>query len=96
MQHIKNLLKKRLNQAGLSKNIRTSLIIEEFEKIILQIIGNNASERVRPLYIKNGILTVACLSSAVMAEINFKKQLIINKINKKFNTLALKNIRFIL
>ncbi|MBN1326067.1 DUF721 domain-containing protein [Candidatus Falkowbacteria bacterium] len=96
MQHIKKLLQKRIKQTGLSKNIRTSLLIQEFEKIIPEIIGDSASNKIKPLFIKNGTLTVACLSSAVMAEINLKKQLIINKINKKFDTLALKNIRFIL
>lgn len=96
MQHIKALLNKRLRQTGLSKNIKTSLVIQEFENLIPEIIGSSASVKVKPLYIKNSILTVACLSSAVMAEINLKKQLIINKINKKFGSIVLKNIRFVL
>lgn len=96
MQHIKAILNKRVKQTGLIKNIKTSLVIEEFEKLLPEILGNAVLEKIKPLFIKNGILTVACLSSAVMAEINLNKQQIINELNKKFKSLVLKNIRFVI
>jgi len=96
MQHIKNLLSKRIQQSGFSQQVKTSLIIGEFSKVIKEILGAKISERIKPLYIKNGILTAACLSSVMAQEINFKKAEIIEKINKKFGSNTLKDIRFVL
>ncbi len=96
MQHIKVLLNKRLRQTGLSKNINTSLVIEEFEVLIEQALGEKVYARIKPLYIKNKILTVACLSSVMAQELNIRKRQLIAQINKKFGSLVLKDIRFIL
>ena len=96
MQHIKVLLNKRLRQTGLSKNINTSLVIQEFEVLIEKALGEKVYARIKPLYIKNKILTVACLSSVMAQELNIRKRQLIAQINKKFGSLILKDIRFIL
>jgi predicted nucleic acid-binding Zn ribbon protein len=96
MQHIKELLSKRLKQTGLSKNIRTSLVIEEFDSLLRKDFSASVATKIKPLYVKNKILTVACLSSVIASELNLHKQQLISQINKKFKSIALRDIRFIL
>ncbi len=96
MQHIGNLLSKRIKQSGFSQQVKTSLIIEEFSKVIKRIFGANISKKIKPLYVKNRILTVACLSSVMVQEINFKRAEIIKKINEKMGEEALLDIKFTL
>lgn len=96
MQHIKVLLNKRLRQTGLSKNINTSLVIKEFEVLTERALGEKIYAKIKPLYIKNKILTVACLSSVMASELNIRKKQLIAQINKKLGSLALRDIRFIL
>ncbi|MBD3359916.1 MAG: DUF721 domain-containing protein [Candidatus Buchananbacteria bacterium] len=94
MQHIKNLLNRRLKESGFDKNVKTALVIKEFEKLIQDDLGGNISQKVKPLYIKNKILIVACLSSVIVQEFVFYKQNIIEKINHKFEEELLKDIKF--
>jgi len=96
MEHIKNLLSKRIKQSGFSQQVKTSLIIESFEKVIKEIFGSKIVKRIKPLYIKDGILNVACLSSVVVQEINFKKNEIINKIRLKLGEETIKDIKFVI
>jgi len=96
MEHISKFLSKRITQSGFSQQVKTSLIIEEFNKLIIKIFGANLSKKIRPLYMRDNILTVACLSSVMAQEINFKKAEIIEKINKKFSSIAVKDIKFVL
>ena len=96
MEHISKFLAQRIKQSGFSQQVKTSLIIEEFNKLIIKIFGANLSKKIRPLYMKDNILTVACLSSVMAQEINFKKAEIIEKINKKFSSIAVKDIKFVL
>jgi predicted nucleic acid-binding Zn ribbon protein len=96
MQHIGNLLSKRIKQSGFSQQVKTSLIINEFNKVIKEVFGAEISKKIKPLYIKNGVLTAACLSSVMAQEINFKKAEIIETINKKFKENVLQEIKFTL
>jgi predicted nucleic acid-binding Zn ribbon protein len=96
MQHIKALLSKRLKQTGLSQNIRTSLVIEEFYSLVGKKYSSSVALKIKPLYIKNKILTVACLSSVIASELHLQKNQMISQVNKKFNTLVLKDIKFVL
>jgi len=96
MEHIKKLLAKRLKQSGFSQQVKTSLIIENFEKIIREIFGPNISKKIKPLYLKDKVLTVACLSSVVAQELNFKKNEIINDIWLKLGEETIKDIKIII
>ena len=96
MEHISKFLSKRITQSGFSQQVKTSLIIEEFNKLINNIFGANLSKKIKPLYLKNNILNVACLSSAMAQEMNFKKAEIIEKINTKFGSNVVKDIRFVI
>ena len=96
MEHIKKFLAQRIKQSGFSQQVKTSLLIEEFNKLIIKIFGANLSKKLKPLYIKDNILTVACLSSVMAQEMNFKKAEIIEKINAKFSQDFIKDIRIVI
>lgn len=96
MDHIKQTLARRIKQSGIARQVSTALLIEDFKKMFEDKLGENASKRIKPLYIKNRILTVACLSSVIAQEINFHKMEFINEINKKNDAETIHDIRFIL
>ena len=95
MEHIKGLLSKRIRQSGLASQVSTALIIKEFDDYIRENLGQAVAKKVKPLYIKDKILTVACLSSVVVQEMRFKKAEILKLINQKFGKDAIKEIKFI-
>jgi hypothetical protein len=96
MQHIKSIMHRNLAKSGISINVNTALIIDEIKKSLVEKYGVKILPKVKPLYIKNNILTIACLSSVLIQEITLNKQEIISRINNKFQQKALKDIRFIM
>jgi predicted nucleic acid-binding Zn ribbon protein len=95
MDHIKNLLGKRVTSCGLADNIEKSMVIEDFNNLLFKNFGTVIKKKAKPLYIKNKILTVACLSSVIIQELNFRKAELIESINLKFGRDVLKDIKFI-
>ncbi len=96
MNHIGSLLKKNIKQSGLAKQVETSLVIEEFETIIREIFDLAVLNKFQSIYLKNKTLYVSCGSSVIMQELNFQKEEILNRINKKFNQSILKEIRLLI
>lgn len=94
MDHLKNILGKKFHQTGLAKQVETALIIEEFNKLLTEVFGPDIVKRVKPIFIKDKNLLIACLSSVVAQEITFKKAELIKKINSLFHQEALKDIKF--
>ncbi len=94
MRHIKDLLQKRIKQIGLAKDVETALIIKEFEKLVKELLGPNIIKKIKPLYMKEKILTVVCLNSIIIQEVNFRKEDLIRKINEEFKEKVIKDIKF--
>ena len=96
MEHISKFLAQRIKQSGFSQQVKTSLIIEEFNKLIEVKFGAKLSKKIKPLYLKDKILTVACLNSIIVQELTFQKAELIEKINKKFGPKAITEIKFLI
>jgi hypothetical protein len=96
MQHIKAILNKRVRETGLAKDIKNSLVIEEFSYLVSKNLGDKILQRVKPLYVKNKVLSVACLSSVVAQEVSLNKVRIISQINKKFQSHVINDIKLVI
>lgn len=83
-----------LNNEGEFSNLRESLknynIVEEFEKIFpeLKLIA-------QAVKVEKQILFLRVENSVWKSELNFRKNLITEKINKHFNQQVIKSIRFL-
>ena len=85
MEHISKFLAKRIKQSGFSQQVKTSLVIGSFNELAKEMFGQRILKKMKALYIKDKVLTIACLSSVMAQELNFKKAEIIEKINKKLS-----------
>ncbi|NMC51186.1 DUF721 domain-containing protein [Candidatus Kuenenbacteria bacterium] len=81
---IGELLKNRVGKGHFNEKVVAALVCEEFDKIIFGIWGEKIKESAKALYLKNNILTVACLSPVVAQEIRIKEYEILEELNKKF------------
>lgn len=96
MEHIKSLLGKRIRQSGLARQVSSAMVIEAAEIVLSEILGPAIAKKAKPLYIKNKILNIACLSSVMSQELNLKKPEIIYEINKKLGQDVVANLRLII
>jgi len=92
---IKSLLPKSIKRAGINKQIEATQVLEMFNKVVKDFFNDEFQRDLRPLYIKNKILTVACLSSIIAQELYFKEKDIIARINKSFGQEIINKIKYL-
>ena len=91
MQQLKKVLKKAINESGFKKAIDQ----EEAVFIWGEVVGKNISEVTKATGVDKGTLVVKTESATWRQELHMQKKEIINKINKKIGSVAIKEIRFI-
>ena len=93
---ISNILNKNLQKkSGLAKQIQATLVCEEFDKIIKEKWGDKIINKIKAMYFKNNILTIASLSSVASQEIKLHEKKILETINLKFENIVEK-IRYLI
>ena len=92
---ISDVLSKRTNQPGLAKQVTAALVCEEFDKLMLKTWGDKITNMAKTMYLKDNILTIACLSSTIAQELKLREQELIKQINNKFGNDVVQRLRFL-
>ena len=82
-----------MSQKGLGKTAFSAQVCYQAEKIVYELFPNIKS-RIDIESFANGTLKLASSSSGVNQEVQFKKALLIKKINKKLRADMVKDLRF--
>jgi len=92
---LKSLLSKSISRAGISHQIEDFRVLEIFEAVKNKILGSESSGKVKPMYIKNQVLTAASLSPETVARLESSEQEIVAGINSELGSEAVKKIKYI-
>lgn len=92
---IGSLIDKALDRTGVRKQVKTTLILDKFNELCYKKWGDKAKGKVQAVYVKNKVLTVACLNSVLAQEIQFNIHIFIKDINKEFGE-VIQRVRFLL
>ncbi|OGY50181.1 MAG: hypothetical protein A2951_02675 [Candidatus Buchananbacteria bacterium RIFCSPLOWO2_01_FULL_56_15] len=92
---LEQLLNRSVKQAGLTPKLAHSKVLEEFTAVIEKSFGPQAAGKVKPLYLKDSVLTVACLSSALVAAITEQQRRLIEELNRPYRQAVVEQIRFL-
>lgn len=93
---LEKLLPKSIRQAGLTAKVSAALLTERYSQVVQEIFGQKIINKVRPLYVRNGTLTVACLNSVISQELKFKENEILKRIHGNTQEKIIARIRYIL
>ena len=91
MEKLKKVLKKAIKEAGFKKAIDQ----EDAVSVWGEVVGKNISAVTKPTGVDKGTLVIKTESATWRQELHMQKKEIINKINKKIGSIAIKEIRFI-
>ena len=91
MEQLKKVLKKAINESGFKKAIDQ----EDAVFIWGEVVGKNISAVTKATGVDKGTLVIKTESATWRQELHMQKKEIINKINKKIGSIAIKEIRFI-
>ena len=93
---IASILNKQIISKGLDSQISAALLCEEFDKIVIEKWGIEMKNKMKALYLKDKILTIACLSSTMAQEVKLNEASIIDLLNKNLDSILVERIRYIL
>jgi len=91
MEQLKKVLKKAIKEAGFKKAIDQESAVSVWGEVV----GKNISAVTKPTGVDKGTLVIKTKSATWRQELHMQKKEIINKINKKIGSIAIKEIRFI-
>ncbi|MBU1999153.1 MAG: DUF721 domain-containing protein [Candidatus Omnitrophica bacterium] len=91
----KEAAKKSLGEKGISAQLQDSLVMEAANQILAEIIGQDAKDKARAIYLKSQILTIAVLSDDILGIIRSTRQEFLNKLNSRLNDNVVQDIKFL-
>ncbi|PIQ78857.1 MAG: hypothetical protein COV79_04850 [Parcubacteria group bacterium CG11_big_fil_rev_8_21_14_0_20_41_14] len=92
-QALGNLIPHSIKKAGIARQVSDALICEEFDIIARSVLGRVA-EHCSAVYVKDGMLWVAVLSSPVSGELKLYEQDILRALADKFGEGRITGLRF--
>jgi predicted nucleic acid-binding Zn ribbon protein len=78
---LNHLFSKSLERAGIARQVFSALVVERFHAAVKKVIGERAAKHVKALYLKNKVLTVACLHSVLSQELHLRETEILKELN---------------
>jgi len=91
MQTLKKIIRNVVKESGIDSALKQESAVFLWEEIV----GKTVSAVTEAKKVENGVLLIKTQSSTWRQELYLQKKQIINKINKKIGSNAIKEIRFI-
>ena len=91
MQRLKTAIKEAVKETGIEKALKQESAIFLWEEVV----GKTVSTVTEAKKVENGILLIKTQSPTWRQELYMQKENILNKINRKIGSRAIKEIRFI-
>ena len=95
-QQIGNITAEFIKRYGISKQIKTSLTLEKFTQIANKILSKDIISEIKPVYLKNKVLAVACLSSIAAQELQYHEKDILDRLNMEMDDKIVEKIKYLI
>jgi hypothetical protein len=95
MKSLGEILKDKGRKSPFMQGVLSAGAIDMVNIFIEEMWGENGKKLAKAMYIKNGILVIACLSSIMAQELRMREADLINKVNSKCGGSMIKKIRYL-
>ena len=95
MKSLADILKYKSRSSPFIKGVLSSALVDSANIFIEENWGEEGKKLAQAIYVKNGILVIACLSSIMAQEMRMKQGALLNKLNEKYSGIEVKKIRYL-
>ncbi len=92
---IKKILPKAVKNAGIGVKLDEAKILAKFEQTASAVFGESVLKKMKPLYIKDGTLYLACLSDLLAEQIKRQERRFLFELNRPLGKGVIEKIRFL-
>ena len=96
MQSLKHLVPDFSKRAGIGKQIAAALIVEQAERTLVALLGDDVAKLARPLSVKNKTITISCTTSVVAQAVKLKSKEIVDDMNTKLGIPVVDRVRYVM
>jgi len=93
-QKADSLFHKKLQQAGISRQVEAMQILEIATRVLQEEFGEGTHQHAQPESIKNRTLTIAIAHPAIAQQIRMKEEQVIHQMNKALGRPEITGIQF--
>lgn len=95
MKSFADILKSKGRQSPFIKGVLSAALVDNANIFIETNWGEGGKKLAQAIYVKNGVLVIACLSSIMAQEIKLKERQLLSKLNEKYSETPVKKIRYL-
>jgi predicted nucleic acid-binding Zn ribbon protein len=92
---LEEILPKSIKKAGIKKQVESAKILEEFNEVASRVFGPRVMKKIKPLYLRNGNLTITCLSSVLAEKLKAKEEKVLQELNRPYKKRIVERLRFL-
>lgn len=82
---LNQLLKRALVRAGIQRGVTAAMAVGRAEEIVKEFFGQDITDVIRPLSLRNRTLTFACIDSSAASSIGMYEDMIVHYVNEGFD-----------
>lgn len=84
-----------VKQKGLNKQIEDSLVLQSANQLLDNFLSTQAQEKVRAVYFRAGVLSIAVLDDNLLKKLLSDKDLFVASLNSKLGDAIVDNLNFL-
>ena len=92
---LEQLLPKSVKKADITNQLDSAKILVEFNEVAKKVFGESIMKKIKPLYLKNGTLSVACLSSVLGERLKNQERKVLAELNRPYREKVVERLRFL-
>lgn len=92
---IHEILPKTIRKVGIHSQLKANQIEKLFQEELERLLTENILARLKILYFKDGILTIACLEEAIVERLRANEEQIIYRVNSILCNNSLREVRYL-
>ena len=93
---LKSILPKILCKHKIASALEATLICQQTDKIIKDIINEKALHNTKAVYVKDNVATIQATSSQIISELKLYESAIVESLNDRFPKAKIKALRFLM
>lgn len=91
----KDLADQAISKKGIKGQIQESLVLESANRVLVDILSEQAKEKMSAVYFRAGILTIAALDDNLLKQLIGDKELFIASLNSKLGDNIIEDLNFL-
>jgi len=95
MQSLKSLFDRAPKASSFMRQVNTAMALEAVNNYLTEKWGLTMLDKARAIHIRNGVLTIACLSSVAAQEIRMNEQAVIRAANGKDPSILVEKVKYL-